>query len=39
MREQFNYGLVKVSVYMPKRINIVRGDSGSGKSFLAETLH
>ena len=39
MREQFNYGLIKVSVYMPKRINIVRGDSGVGKTFLAKALH
>lgn len=38
MEEQFMYGEISVKVSLPKRINVVRGDSGTGKTFLAKVL-
>lgn len=38
MKEQFMYGEISVKVSLPQRINVVRGNSGMGKTFLAKVL-
>lgn len=38
MKLSFKYGTVNVVVDLPGQINIVRGDSGTGKSFVGKVL-
>lgn len=38
MIEHFKYGDIQVDITLPTRVNVVSGDSGTGKTFLVKVL-